>query len=280
MSGTLYLCATPIGNLDDMTIRCISTLKSVDLIAAEDTRTSRVLLDYFGIETPLTSYHKFNEKEKSGELIEKLLDGMDIAVITDAGTPGISDPGEILAGKCIENGITVTPVPGACALVSALCVSGKNTGSFVFEGFIPREKKERDKVLQRIGSDTRTVVLYEAPHRIAKTLAYLKEALGNRRITVCRELTKKFEEIIYTDLESAAEKYKEEKPRGEFVIVIEGMDESEIRKEEARKWEGVPIEDHVAWYEARGQERKEAMKSAAADLGISKREVYNLLNRK
>ena len=277
MSGILYLCATPIGNLEDITLRVLRVLKEADVIAAEDTRTSSILLKKYDIATPMISYHKFNEKERSADIIERLEAGEDVALITDAGTPGISDPGEILVRECRKCGITVTSLPGPSALITAVSLSGKNTGRFVFEGFLPGDKKERNAVLDEIRNETRTIVFYEAPHRIKKTLEILREALGNREITLCRELTKKFETVEETDIDSAVEEMSENAPRGEFVIVVKGKDPDEIRRENAVKWEGISLEDHVALYEEQGMDRKSAMKAAAADLGITKREVYSRL---
>ncbi len=279
MSGILYLCATPIGNLEDITLRVLRVLKEVDVIAAEDTRTSSVLLKKYDITTPMISYHKFNEKERSGDIISRLEAGENVALITDAGTPGISDPGEILVRECRKCGITVTSLPGPSALVTALSLSGKNTGRFVFEGFLPGDKKERNVILEELKNETRTIIIYEAPHRIKKTLEILKDALGNRKITVCRELTKKFETVEETDIDSALSAMEENAPRGEFVIVISGKDPDEILKETAMKWDGVSLEDHVAYYEEQGMDKKSAMKAAAADLGITKREVYARLNK-
>ena len=280
MSGILYLCATPIGNLEDITLRVLRILKEVDVIAAEDTRTSSVLLKKYGISTPMISYHKFNEKERSEDIISRLEEGKNVALITDAGTPGISDPGEVLVRECRKCGITVTSLPGPSALITALSLSGKNTGRFVFEGFLPGNKKDRNAVLEEIKDETRTVIIYEAPHRIKKTLEILKEALGNREITLCRELTKKFETIEETDIETALKNMEENAPRGEYVVVIKGKDPEEVRAENAGKWEGVPIEEHMAFYEDRGMDRKSAMKAVAADLMITKRDVYKMLAEK
>ena len=277
MSGILYLCATPIGNLEDITLRVLRVLKEADVIAAEDTRTSSILLKKYDMATPMISYHKFNEKERSADIIERLEAGEDVALITDAGTPGISDPGEILVRECRKCGITVTSLPGPSALITAVSLSGKNAGRVVFEGVLPGDKKERNAVLDEIRNETRTIVFYEAPHRIKKTLEILREALGNREITLCRELTKKFETVEETDIDSAVEEMNENAPRGEFVIVVKGKDPDEIRRENAVKWEGISLEDHVALYEEQGMDRKSAMKAAAADLGITKREVYSRL---
>ena len=278
MSGTLYLCATPIGNLDDMTFRAISTLKEVDLIAAEDTRNSIKLLNHFDIHTPMTSYHDHNRFEKAEELVAKLLAGMNIAVITDAGMPGISDPGEELCRMAHEAGITVTVIPGACAAVSALSVSGQPSRYFAFEGFLPRVPKERKERLAEIADEKRTLIIYEAPHRIRRTLPELVAILGeNREISICRELTKKHEEVMRLTLGEAAAYYEENEPKGEFVLIIRGKSEEESALEVRDKFKDMSLREHVEYYIAAGHDKKEAMKLAAADLGISKRDVYNAL---
>ena len=279
MSGILYLCATPIGNLEDMTFRVIRTLKEADLIAAEDTRNSIRLLNHFEIRTPMTSYHEYNKFEKGRKLVEKLLDGQNIALITDAGTPGISDPGEELVRMCCEAGITVTSLPGASACITALTISGLSTRRFVFEAFLPTDKKEREWVLEELEGEFRTIILYEAPHRLVKTLKLLLERLGNRRITVCRELTKKYETAFTTTLEEAALYYGEHEPKGECVLVVEGRSRSEAVREEQEKWEDMSIEAHMEYYTSRGMAKKEAMKTVAKDRGVQKREIYNYLER-
>lgn len=275
--GTLYLCATPIGNLEDITMRVLRTLREVDLIAAEDTRNSLRLLNHFDIKTPMTSYHEYNRVEKAHVLVEKLLSGMNIALITDAGTPGISDPGEELVRFCHEAGITVTSLPGACACVTALTLSGLSTRRFCFEAFLPQDKKEKQQVLEELKTETRTTILYEAPHRLVRTLAELLEALGDRRATICRELTKKYETVFLTTLSEAAAWYREHEPKGECVIVLEGRRREEMRQEEQSRWAEVDIWDHISMYENEGMDHKEAMKQAAKDRGISKREVYAML---
>ena len=277
MQGTLYLCATPIGNLEDITYRVLRILKEVDLIAAEDTRNSIKLLNHFEIHTPMTSYHEYNKFEKGQELVEELRAGRNIALITDAGMPGISDPGEELVKMCAEAEIPVTVLPGACACVTALTVSSLGTRRFAFEAFLPMDKKERQSILEEMKSETRTMVLYEAPHRLLKTLGELKEILGNRRISICRELTKKHETIFRTDLEAAIRHYEAEAPRGECVLVIEGRSREEIEKEKQEAWEEMTIADHVALYEKQGIARKEAMRLAAKDRGVSKRDIYQAL---
>ena len=279
MAGTLYLCATPIGNLEDMTYRVIRTLKEVDIIAAEDTRNSIKLLNHFDIQTPMTSYHEYNKFDKGEKLVEKLLEGKNIALITDAGTPGISDPGEELVKMCYEAGINVTSLPGACACITALTISGKSTRRFVFEAFLPTDKKEREWVLQDMEREFRTIIMYEAPHRLLKTLELLRTRLGNRRITVCRELTKKHETAFLTTFDEALEYYKANPPKGECVIVIEGRSRLEAAKEEQEKWEEMSIEEHMEHYLSNGIDRKEAMKKVAKDRGVSKRDIYNYLEK-
>ena len=272
--GMLYLCATPIGNLEDITMRVLRVLKEVDLIAAEDTRNSIRLLNHFDIKTPMTSYHEYNRIEKAHVLIGKMLEGQNVALITDAGTPGISDPGEDLVKLCYEAGITVTSLPGACACVTALTISGLPTRRFCFEAFLPMEKKERQQVLEELKTETRTTILYEAPHRLQKTLAELAEVLGNRRATICRELTKKHETAFVTTLAEAAAYYEANEARGECVIVMEGRSRAEMIQEEQSQWESMTVTEHVAFYTDQGIDRKEAMKRAGKDRGVSKREIY------
>lgn len=280
MAGKLYLCATPIGNLEDITYRVLRTLKEVDLIAAEDTRNSIKLLNHFEIKTPMTSYHEYNKIEKAYQLVDKLRGGKNIALITDAGTPGISDPGEDLVRICYEEGIEVTSLPGPAACITALTMSGLKTRRFAFEAFLPREKKERTQVLKELTNETRTIILYEAPHHLVRTLEELYIVLGNRRISVCRELTKHYEEKMLTTIEEILAYYKEHEPRGEYVLVIEGKTFEEIQKEEQESWESMSLEEHMAVYEERGIEHKEAMKLVAKDRGIRKREVYQALLNK
>lgn len=278
MAGTLYLCATPIGNLGDMSPRAVETLRGVDVIAAEDTRNSMKLLNHFGIHTAMTSYHEYNKVEKAKQLVGQLLNGQDIAVITDAGTPGISDPGEVLVKMCLENGIPVTALPGPAACITALVLSGLPTRRFCFEGFLPADKKEKKLVLEELATESRTMILYEAPHRLVRTLEELYGALGQRRLTLCRELTKKFEAIFPTTLEDALEFYKTEEPRGEYVLVLEGKSFAQKRQEEIAEWAEKSIEEHMAGYEAQGLDHKAAMKQVAKDRGISKREIYAYLH--
>ena len=277
MSGKLYLCATPIGNLEDMTFRVIRTLKEVDLIAAEDTRNSIKLLNHFEIKTPMTSYHEFNKIDKGRYLVGLLQEGKQIALITDAGTPGISDPGEELVKMCYEAGIEVTSLPGAAACITALTLSGLSTRRFAFEAFLPSDKKEKQEVLKELETETRTTILYEAPHRLVRTLEELYGALGERRLTVCRELTKRHETAFATTLSEAIAYYKENEPKGECVLVMEGRSRSEMRKEEQQSLEQMPLAEHMQHYESQGIARKEAMKLVAKDRGISKREVYQAL---
>ncbi len=277
MSGKLYLCATPIGNLGDITLRVLRVLKEADLIAAEDTRNSIKLLNHFDIKTPMTSYHEYNKIEKAYTLIEKMREGMNIALITDAGTPGISDPGEELARMCMDAGIEVTSLPGPAACITALTLSGLPTRRFAFEAFLPMEKKERKEVLQELVDETRTIIIYEAPHKLVKTLKDLRETLGNRRITLCRELTKKHETAFRTTIEELLSYYENEKPLGECVLVIEGKSRKELKEAEAASWETVPVEEHMKIYENQGMSRKDAMKQVAKDRGVSKREIYQML---
>ena len=279
MAGKLYLCATPIGNLDDITLRVLNTLKEVDLIAAEDTRNSIRLLNHFDIRTPMTSYHEYNKYDKGRKLVEKLLEGKDIALITDAGTPGISDPGEELVGMCHEAGITVTAVPGAAACITALTISGLPTRRFAFEAFLPSDKKEREAVLDALEKEQRTIVLYEAPHRLVKTLKLLAERLGERRVSVCRELTKRHETVYRSTLPEAAAHYEETPPKGECVIVVQGLTRREAEEEERQRWMDMSIEEHMEHYLSQGIDKKEAMKRTAKDRGVQKREIYNYLNR-
>ena len=277
MQGMLYLCATPIGNLEDITLRVLRILKEVDLIAAEDTRNSIKLLNHFDIHTPMTSYHEFNKIEKARELIAKMQQGMNIALITDAGTPGISDPGEELVRMCYEAGIEVTSLPGACACVTALTLSGLPTRRFAFEAFLPTDKKERQAVLEELNQDTRTLIIYEAPHRLRKTLEELEQALGNRPVTVCRELTKKHETAFRTTLAEAQEYYRTEEPKGECVLVIQGKSREAIEEEQRKTWEQLTVEEHMELYLNQGMEKKEAMKAVAKDRGLGKREIYQQL---
>ncbi len=278
MAGKLYLCATPIGNLDDITARVIETLKSVDVIAAEDTRNSIKLLNHFDIHTPMTSYHEYNKVEKAKLLIGQLLNGQNIALITDAGTPAISDPGEILVQMCQENGVTVTSLPGPAACITALTLSGLSTRRFCFEGFLSSDKKEKREILEELANESRTMILYEAPHHLVRTLEELESALGDRRITICRELTKRFETVMPTTIKAALAFYEEEEPRGEYVLVIEGKSLKEKRQESIASWESMTIQEHMAYYENQGMDSKSAMKAVAKDRGVGKREIYQHLH--
>ena len=276
-TGTLYLCATPIGNLEDMTFRVVRTLQEADLIAAEDTRNSIKLLNHFDIHTPMTSYHEYNKIEKGRSLVKRLLEGQNIALITDAGTPGISDPGEELVRMCQEAGVTVTSLPGACACVTALTISGLPTRRFCFEAFLPTDKKERKAVLDELVDETRTTIIYEAPHRLKKTLQELFEVLGNRRLTVCRELTKKYETAFATTLEDAIIFYGQQEPKGECVLVLEGRSRESLIEEKQKGFQEMTISEHMKLYEDQGMDRKEAMKQVAKDRGVSKRDIYQAL---
>ena len=274
----LYLCATPIGNLDDITLRVLDTLKKVDLIAAEDTRHTIKLLNHFDIHTPMTSYHEFNKYDKARYLVELLQEGKEIALVTDAGTPGISDPGEELVRQCYEAGVEVTALPGPAACITALIQSGMATRRFCFEAFLPAEKRERAKVLEELKTETRTIVMYEAPHRLVKTLAELQEVLGaDRRINLCRELTKHYEEKYMTTIGEALAHYEEDGPRGEFVLVIEGRSFEDIRDEQISSFMDMTVEEHMELYLSKGMDRKEAMKKVAKDRGVSKRDIYQAL---
>ncbi len=277
MAGMLYICATPIGNLEDITLRTLRILKEVDLIAAEDTRNSIKLLNHFEIKTPMTSYHEFNKYDKAKDLVGKMLNGTNIALITDAGTPAISDPGEELVKQCHEAGITVTSLPGPSAFVTALTISGRETRRFCFEAFLPYDKKERQEILEELKRESRTIILYEAPHKLRKTLKDLYECLGNREISLCRELTKKHETNFRTTLEDAIAFYEKEEPRGEFVLVIQGMDRKDLQEASQQSFREISIQDHMEQYMIQGMDKKSAMKAVAKDRGIGKREVYQAL---
>ena len=277
MTGMLYLCATPIGNLGDMTPRVVETLREVDLIAAEDTRNSIKLLNHFEIKTSMTSYHEYNKVEKADYLVAQMQQGKNVALVTDAGTPGISDPGEVLVAKCHEAGIAVTSLPGAAACITALTLSGLSTRRFCFEAFLPADKKEKAAILEELKEESRTIILYEAPHHLARTLGELAEALGNRRLTLCRELTKKFETVLPTTIEGALSLYEKEEPRGEYVLVIEGKSLLQKREEVRESWLSMSIEEHMAYYTETGLDEKSAMKQVAKDRGVPKREIYQHL---
>ena len=277
MQGKLYLCATPIGNLEDITLRVLRTLKEADLIAAEDTRHSIKLLNHFDIKTPMTSYHEFNKVEKARYLVDKMREGTNVALITDAGTPGISDPGEELVRQCYEAGIEVTSLPGPAACITALTISGMATRRFAFEAFLPSDKKEKQEIFEELKKETRTIILYEAPHRLVRTLSELLENLGDRRISVCRELTKTHETVFRTTVSEALSYYETVEPRGECVLVIEGKNRLEIQQEQERSWEAISIEEHMKRYLDGGTDKKEAMKLVAKDRGMKKRDVYQYL---
>lgn len=277
-TGTLYLCATPIGNLEDITYRVLRTLKEVDLIAAEDTRNSIRLLNHFEIKTPMTSYHEYNKIEKAYQLVAKMREGKNIALITDAGTPGISDPGEDIVRICYEEGIPVTSLPGAAACITALTMSGLPTRRFAFEAFLPKDKKEHQAVLEELKTETRTIIIYEAPHHLVRTLQELHDTLGGeRRLTICRELTKRHEEKLQMTLADSLSYYEVNEPRGEYVLIIAGRSREEMKKEEQAGWETLSLEEHMAHYESQGIDRKEAMKRVAKDRGVSKRDIYRAL---
>ena len=279
MAGKLYLCATPIGNLNDITFRVLETLKEVDLIAAEDTRNSIKLLNHFDIHTEMTSYHEYNKYDKAVYLIEKMQEGLNVALITDAGTPAISDPGEVLVAECQKAGIKVTSLPGPAACITALTLSGLGTRRFCFEGFLPPmdDKKGRKRILEDLTDESRTIIVYEAPHHLKATLEDLYTALGNRRISICRELTKKFEEVRPTTIEEAISFYKDNEPRGEYVLVIEGKSLKEQDEERRLSWQEMSIEEHMKYYEEQGVPHKEAMKKVATDRGVGKRDIYKAL---
>ena len=277
-TGTLYLCATPIGNLEDITYRVLRTLKEVDLIAAEDTRNSIRLLNHFEIKTPMTSYHEYNKIDKAYQLVAKMREGKNIALITDAGTPGISDPGEDIVRICYEEGIQVTSLPGAAACITALTMSGLPTRRFAFEAFLPKDKKEHQAVLEELKTETRTIIIYEAPHHLVRTLQELSDTLGgDRRLTICRELTKRHEEKLQMTLADSLSYYEVNEPRGEYVLIIAGRSREEMKKEEQAGWEALSLEEHMAHYESQGIDRKEAMKRVAKDRGVSKRDIYQAL---
>lgn len=277
-TGTLYLCATPIGNLEDITYRVLRTLKEVDLIAAEDTRNSIRLLNHFEIKTPMTSYHEYNKIDKAYQLVAKMREGKNIALITDAGTPGISDPGEDIVRICYEEGIPVTSLPGAAACITALTMSGLPTRRFAFEAFLPKDKKEHQAVLEELKTETRTIIIYEAPHHLVRTLQELSDTLGgDRRLTICRELTKRHEEKLQMTLADSLSYYEVNEPRGEYVLIIAGRSREEMKKEEQAGWETLSLEEHMAHYESQGIDRKEAMKRVAKDRGVSKRDIYQAL---
>ena len=277
LTGKLYLVATPIGNLEDITLRALKCLKSVDIIACEDTRHSRILLEHYGIKARTTSYHEFNKFDRADELVMQMKKGVNVAVITDAGTPGISDPGEELVRKAVEAGVEITSLPGPSAVITALSMCGLSSRRFVFEGFLSTEKKERREAFDRLRNETRTMVIYEAPHRLKRTLGELEQVLGSRKICICRELTKKYEEIMRFSLKEAVDHFEQNDPRGEMVIIIEGLSEEEKKSMDASQWDAVSLKEHLERYTAKGMNEKDAMKAVAKDRGISKRDVYEQL---
>jgi 16S rRNA (cytidine1402-2'-O)-methyltransferase len=276
-TGELFLCATPIGNLEDMPVRAVRIMKEADLIAAEDTRNSIKLINHFEIDTPMTSYHEYNKVDKAKVLVDKMLAGQTVALITDAGTPGISDPGEELVRQAVQAGINVTSVPGPAACINALIISGLPTRRFVFEAFLPSDKKERAAVLEELSHETRTMIIYEAPHRLCRMLAELAEILGgDRQIAVCKELTKRHETVYRSDIKGAVDYYNANEPRGEYVLVIAGLNREDIIRDKQDAWKEMPLEEHLKHYESQGIERREAIKLVAKDRGVPKREIYNM----
>ena len=276
ITGTLYLCATPIGNLEDITLRCVRVLREADIIAAEDTRQAIKLLNHFQIRKPLISYHEHNKHEKGKEIVELLKSGKNIALVSDAGMPAISDPGEELVRLCIDSGIEIIPLPGPSASLTALIVSGLSTRRFCFEGFLPSNNKERKERLKKLSAEPRTIIVYEAPHRLLDTLGEIMEYLGNRRISVSREITKKFEETIRGEISSVIGIFKERAVKGEFVLIIEGISEKELVDIELKKWDNISVEEHIAMYLQQGTDKKEAIKKVAEDRKLPKKEVYKI----
>ncbi|MDD4503258.1 MAG: 16S rRNA (cytidine(1402)-2'-O)-methyltransferase [Clostridiaceae bacterium] len=276
MDGNLYLCATPIGNLEDITLRCIRILGEADIIAAEDTRHTIKLLNHFEIRKPLISYHEHNKLEKGREILEHLKSGKNIALVSDAGMPAISDPGEELVRLCIDNGIEIIPIPGPSASLTALIVSGLSTRRFCFEGFLPSNKKERKERLQKLSTEIRTIILYEAPHRLLDTLSDIMEQFGDRKISVSREITKKFEETVRADISEVINVFKERTVKGEFVLIIEGINEKELIDIELKKWDNVSVEEHIKMYLQQGLDKKDAVKKVAEDRKLPKKEIYKI----
>lgn len=274
MTGKLYLCATPIGNLEDITYRAVRILSEVDLILAEDTRVTLKLLNHFNIKKPLMSYHEHNKHARGPEIINMLKEGKTIALVTDAGMPGISDPGEDIVKLCIDNDIDIEVIPGATASITALVLSGFSTERFVFYGFIPMDSKKKNEVYSLLINETKTSIIYEAPHRIKHTLSELYDKIGNRRVVICRELTKKFEQIYRIELEKAKEIFIDKDPKGEFVIILEGRAKEDIKREEISKWSEISVEEHLKIYLDKGLSKKDAMKLVANERGLTKREIY------
>ena len=273
--GILYLVATPIGNLDDITVRALETLRNADMIACEDTRHSLRLLNHFDIAKPLTSYHEHNKQEKGEYLIGKLLSGESIALVTDAGTPAISDPGEDLVRKCIDNDIKTVPVPGPAALINALIVSGQNTQRFAFEGFLSVNRKNRYEHLMAVAEDERTLIFYEAPHKLIRTLADMLEILGDRSISIVKEITKIHESCMKTTISEALSYFEDTPPKGEYVLVIAGKNPQATIEERRAEVSAMSVREHVDMLISQGMDKKEAIKEAAKQRGVPKREVYN-----
>ncbi|MBO5487300.1 MAG: 16S rRNA (cytidine(1402)-2'-O)-methyltransferase [Eubacterium sp.] len=275
MAGMLYLCATPIGNLEDITLRVLRILKEVDVIAAEDTRQTIKLLNHYEIKTPLISYHEHNKMEKTPQLVARMKAGEQIALVTDAGTPAISDPGEDLARACYEAGVEVTSLPGAAAVITALTLSGMKARRFTFEGFLPVDKKERSQVMKRLETTTCTTVFYEAPHRLLKTLQTLCDTVGEeRKVAVCKELTKRHESALHFTMGEAVAYYEQNEPKGEFVLVLDGADAKALKQQEQERWLEMPVEQHMERYLSQGMTKKDAMKQVAKDRGVPKRDIY------
>lgn len=274
--GKIYLVPTPIGNLKDITLRALEVLENVDIIAAEDTRQTLKLLNHFDIKKTLISYHQHNEQGKSEDILDLAEQGKSIAIVTDAGTPGISDPGAVIVQKCIENNFEFEVLPGATAITTALVYSGLDTTKFVFRGFISRENKERKKLFEEVKNLRETIIFYESPHRLLSTLSTLMNELGNRRISVCRELTKLHEEIVRGSIEEVIQVFSDRTVKGEFVLVVEGKTQDEIDKECKDKWESLSIEEHVIAIMNEGLSKKDAIKKVAKERGIQKNEVYKV----
>lgn len=275
VGGVLYLVATPIGNLSDMSQRALKVLSEVDIVAAEDTRNTGKLLAYFGISKPMISYFEHNKRERGEVILEKLKEGNSVALVTDAGTPAISDPGEDLVRLCAENGVTVTSIPGCCAVINALALSALATGRFCFEGFLSTNKNERNDRLNEIKNDTRTTIFYEAPHKLVKTLEDLFSAFGDRKISLCRELTKLNEEVMRTTLSGAIEYYQANAPRGEYVLVVEGCTKPSSA---SQFWANMSVFEHVDFYVNQGMKKMDAIKSVAKDRDLPKNEIYKIVN--
>ena len=272
--GKLYLVPTPIGNLKDITLRSLEVLENADVIAAEDTRQTIKLLNHFNIKKTLISYHMHNEQGKSDEILNRLREGENIALVSDAGMPGISDPGSVIVKKCIEEGLDFEVLPGATAFATALIYSGLDSSAFTFRGFIPRDTKSRKIVVEELKNQKETLIFYEAPHRLLSTLTFLLDSFGDRNIAACRELTKIHEEIVRGKLSEVIEHFKINSPRGEFVLVLDGLSEEEIERESRASWEGLSIEEHIIKYMEDGFSKKDSIKMVAKDRKLQKNEVY------